>query len=263
MSFNKIKEWVKRWIFWKQISRSNVYQRIRFPEKHKQQQEEPLFYKHFLKMHASRNMLIFDVGANRGLKSVIFSKLSKKVISFEPSGKLFLFLKERFKKNTNVKVFNCALGSNPAETDLFIVEDNEAYNSLNKKHFKTTTALRGIATMDTVKRQKIKVETLESFIGLYGVPKFIKIDVEGYEYEVLKGLKTAVPLLSFEANLPEFCQETVQSIEYLQSLAPDGYKYNFSTNHSFLLESFVQKDEAVAFITDTNLNYLEIFAVRA
>lgn len=256
-----IKGYLKKSALWKKISHSDLYKSFRFPEEYKRLQEEPNFYKKFLKMHPAKDNLIFDVGANRGHKSVIFSKLSRKVISFEPSEKLYLFLKERF-KNTNVAVYNCALGSENTETELYIVEDNEAYNSLNKKHFETTTASRGIATMNTVKHQKIKVRVLEDFIKKNGVPKYIKIDVEGYEYEVIQGLKTAVALLSFEANLPEFCEESVQTIEYLESLDHKGYKYNFATVHSFLLENFVQKDKAKEFIRNSQLNYLEVFAVK-
>ncbi len=92
------------------------------------------------------------------------------------------------------------MGDIVGNSDIYLVENNEAYNSLNRKHIETTTTSRGIANLETVKCQKVKVEVLENFIHKFGTPKYIKIDVEGYELEVLKGLQTAVPLLSFEAN---------------------------------------------------------------
>jgi hypothetical protein len=44
----------------------------------------------------------------------------------------------------------------------------------------------------------VPVTTLDALIGKHGQPHFVKIDVEGYEPDVLGGLSTAVPLVSFE-----------------------------------------------------------------
>lgn len=100
---------------------------------------------------------------------------------------------------------------------------------------------------------------LENFICKFGLPKYIKIDVEGYELEVLKGLETPIPLLSFEANLPEFRVETIKSIEYLHNLSSGKYVYNFANDNFFLKEDFISKDEAIDYITTTKLHYLEIY----
>lgn len=253
-----IKTYIKKSRFWRTISNSDFYQKLRFPVKFKKQQEEPSFYKKFLNSYPLKNALIFDVGANMGNKSIIFSKLAKKVVAFEPSEKLFSYLLKRF-ENSNVTLFNYALGSCVSKSDFYIVENNEAYNSLNKKHIKTTTTLRGIATMATVQHKKIQVEVIENFIQKFGVPKYIKIDVEGYEYEVIKGLKTPVPLLSFEANLPEFLSESIQTINHLDLISFNKYRFNFATSNSFLNEKFIGKEDAIQFLRETALQYLEIY----
>lgn len=254
-----IKEFIKSILFWKAISKSKIYRRMRFPSEFKKWQVEPEFYKKFLRSHPSKNNLIFDVGANIGNKSKIFSSLANRVVAFEPSDKLFNFLQLKF-KDSNVTLYNCALGSRVAESMMYVVENNEAYNSLNIKHIETTASYKGIANLDSVKRKKIKVDTVENFIQKFGVPKYIKIDVEGYELEVLKGLKTPVPLLSFEANLPEFCNETIQSIKYLDELSPDNYTFNFATGNFFLEENYMIKEDAINYIENTPLFYLEVFA---
>ncbi|MCZ2222090.1 MAG: FkbM family methyltransferase, partial [Chitinophagales bacterium] len=110
------------------------------------------------------------------------------------------------------------------------------------------------------KNKKVTVEKIENYIKKYGVPIYIKIDVEGYEYEVIQGLETAVPLISLEANLPEFKQESVNCITYLSNISKDKYVFNFTTNNSFILINFVPMNEAVKFITTTELRYLEIYA---
>lgn len=244
---------------WKIITNSDLYKKRKNPEAYKAFKNELAFYRKLLKKIQSDNDLIFDIGANVGNKSVIFSKLTNKVIAFEPSKKLYRNLKNRF-KGSNVKLYNCALGNSVKELDFYIVENNEAYNSLSKKHIETTVTNRGIANKENVKLNKVQVETIENFIKKFGTPKYIKIDVEGYEYEVIKGLKSLVPLLSFEANLPEFCVEAIQSIDYLDTLSTHRYKFNFITANSFINECFKGKDETVAFLINTKLQYLEIYA---
>src|SRR5690606_32461669 len=142
---------------------TDIYRKLKYPVTFKKFREELKFYKNFLHTHPAKNNIIFDVGANRGTKSVVFSRLCKKVYAFELSENLYEFLQEKF-KDTNVKVFNYALGSRDTELELFVVEDNEAYNSLNKKHIKTTATKRGISNINTVKIKKVKVKRLENFI---------------------------------------------------------------------------------------------------
>lgn len=253
------KSFIKNTWLWKRLIRSSIFYRFKHPAHFKKHKEEFSFYKKFLNSHPYKNDLIFDVGANMGRKSFIFVKLTKQVIAFEPSEKLFLFLKSRFQQE-NILVFNCALGSKVSTSDLFIVEGNEAYNSLSKKHIQSTATKRGVATKDNVKLKKVKVDILENFIEKYGKPKYIKIDVEGHEYEVLKGLKTPVPLLSFEANLPEFRRESIDAINFLQEISNNKYSFNFTEEFSWICQDFVTANEAINFLTGTSLSYLEIYA---
>ena len=131
---------------------------------------------------------------------------------------------------------------------------------ISKKHIETTVTERNVSNFDLIKNKEVIVEKIENFIKKYGIPIYIKIDVEGYEYEVIQGLETAVPLISFEANLPEFCQESVNCISYLSSISSDKYMFNFTTDNFFLRDHFVKKDDAIKFLESTHLRYLEIYA---
>lgn len=244
---------------WIRISHSDFYKKYRHPKEYKNQKEEFQFYKTLILELPFNADLIFDVGANIGVKSKMFSKLSKRVLAFEPSSKLVSILKSTF-KNSNVEIFNCALGKEIAILDYYEVVGNEAYNSLSKKHIQTTVTERNIADEGSVKTKKVQVEKIENFIKQYGVPVYIKIDVEGYEYEVIQGLETPVPLISFELNLPEFSQESIKIIEYLSKISSGRYHYNFTTESSFLLQDFINSKEAVEYITSTQLRYLEVYA---
>jgi FkbM family methyltransferase len=47
--------------------------------------------------------------------------------------------------------------------------------------------------------QDVETTTLDSLISEYGVPHYLKVDVEGFETSVFRGLHTAISYLSFEA----------------------------------------------------------------
>jgi hypothetical protein len=65
--------------------------------------------------------------------------------------------------------------------------------------------------------------TLDGLIARYGVPRYIKIDVEGFEIEVLAGLSQPVPLISVEF-LPGFPHLTHAVIDRLGALG--DYRFN-------------------------------------
>jgi hypothetical protein len=69
------------------------------------------------------------------------------------------------------------------------------------------------------------VTTLDALIERYGEPAFVKIDVEGFELEVLKGLSRRVPALSFEFT-PECADTALACVAHLDSLGFSGFNYS-------------------------------------
>lgn len=255
----KIKSFLKKSLLWKLISQSALHLKMTRPEYYRKQKEELIFYQNLLGLHPAKNDLIFDVGANKGNKSLLFSKLAKEVIAFEPSHKLNALLSRKLKA-TNVKIYNVALGNKASMADMYIVNKSQAYNSLKIKHIENIVKNRRIAGNEDIYRQKVKIETLDSFIAKKGLPKYIKIDVEGYEVEVLKGLNTPVPILSFEANLPEFKEEAIDCIEHTANISK-AYSYNFAQESLLLKEEFLPPEAAIKFLQETDLRYVEIYAL--
>jgi len=70
--------------------------------------------------------------------------------------------------------------------------------------------------------QDVETTTLGALMEIHGTPRYIKIDVEGHEAAVLRGLPRPVPFLSFEANLPEFLPEAAECVGILMRLCPAG-----------------------------------------
>jgi len=80
-------------------------------------------------------------------------------------------------------------------------------------------------------KESIELITLDKLIDQYGIPKFIKIDVEGFEPEVLRGLTKRVPYLSFEYQVPELKDNLIACMNLISAINPNAY-YNYSTAES-------------------------------
>jgi hypothetical protein len=78
----------------------------------------------------------------------------------------------------------------------------------------------------------VPVLTLDMLVARYGIPQFVKIDVEGYEAEVLGGLNTAVRAVSFEYS-PAAPQVALECVDRLEALGP--YRFNWSRGESHRL----------------------------
>jgi hypothetical protein len=83
------------------------------------------------------------------------------------------------------------------------------------------------------KTEVVRVTTLDKTIEKFGIPAFIKIDVEGHEFNVVKGLSHPIKLLSLEFA-SESLDNIYKCIDHLDTLAP--YEYRLSMGESMEFE---------------------------
>jgi FkbM family methyltransferase len=173
----------------------------------------------FYRENIGQNKFAFDIGANIGTKTDLFSKLGYKVVSVEPQQALADNLKNKFKKNSKVVVERCGVGSKPGEATINISTKYPGFSSFIKDWQKGTK-------YDSFDRsEKVKIVTLDELIVKHGLPDFCKIDVEGFEVEVLSGLTKKIPLINFEFHSND--RDLVDKC--LARLSAIGYKkFNFS-----------------------------------
>ena len=92
------------------------------------------------------------------------------------------------------------------------------------------------------------------------VPRAIKIDVEGYELHVLRGLRQPVPYLSFEVNLPEFRSEGLQCVDVLEALASEGkFNYTDDCRQGLALKQWLAPQEFSALLARCGDPSIEVF----
>lgn len=132
-----------------------------------------------------KNKNIVDIGSCFGMYSKYFSKITKqKVYCFEPNIANYDILKINLKKLDNIVLSKKAVGNKKDKTFLIYINDTNLGQSVfyNKYFFKENTN----QDIDTIKiKNGVDVITLDS-LNLKNVG-LIKIDVEGFEIDVLKG----------------------------------------------------------------------------
>ncbi len=138
--------------------------------------------------------LIIDVGSNVGEYTELFKNINKniEVVCFEPQKKIFNNLKKNLKNYKKIKFYNLAIGSYNTYKNLNTNLGSSyisSFSNFNKKskYYKVRNSL--LNQSDIKKYEKVKVVRLDSFKEFKKKKiDLIKIDVEGYEIEVLKGM---------------------------------------------------------------------------
>jgi FkbM family methyltransferase len=163
--------------------------------------------------------LCFDIGANHGSRSVIFTFLGARTIAIEPNAGLT----GKLRRFPRVTVVNQAVSDKPGHATMSF-NRNDQISSLNPEWRKNWPEFP-----DWYERE-VECVTFDQLIARYGLPNFCKIDVEGYEATVLGGLTQRVPMLSFEAT-PHVTSNTEKCLAILQRLGE--YEYNFAVGDDF------------------------------
>jgi FkbM family methyltransferase len=133
--------------------------------------------------------LCFDVGANIGDYSEALLSLGARVVSIDPQPSAIRELRARFRGNPRIAIEPVGLSGAKREAEFFIRRHHGA-SGLNA------------ALGETPDHQiTVQLVTLDEIIRRHGSPHYVKIDVEGHELEVLKGLSGCVPFLSVEYHL--------------------------------------------------------------
>jgi FkbM family methyltransferase len=204
--------------------------------------------------------LIFDVGANTGDKTWCFRKLANRVVCIEPDRHCTEILRARFSGNRSVTIEDVAIGESPGRATLCSVEGDWAYSTLSgrRKEWLGKTP-RG----SNVREYDVAVSTLDALIAKHGRPFFIKIDVEGFEVDVIRGLSQPVPVVCLEANLPEFLDETMQAIGLLSDLGASRFNLRGCDADTFMFSGHESREFVERALENAGQTTFDVFAYTA
>ncbi|MFN8357375.1 MAG: FkbM family methyltransferase [Spirosomataceae bacterium] len=203
-------------------------------------QKRRTFYLQFLTAKGDR---YFDVGANYGNRIEPIVDDGFTIIAIEPQSSCINYLKRRF--NNKILIVPKGLGAVEGRQTLYISDVN-TISSFSKDWIRATQESGRFSQYNWEQEQAVEMTTLDKLIELYGKPQFIKIDVEGFELEVLQGLSQPVPVLSFEYTIPERKQAILECIDRIVELAkgqPVTFNYSISESMEWALEAWLSPQE--------------------
>ena len=168
--------------------------------------------------------IVFDIGAHTGEKSKNFIKICSKIVLVEPQPECVKILRKKFSNISKVFILPYGVSSKEEKLILKINSSNTLISTFSSHWDKGR-----FSNSKWDKVISVNTTTLDHLISDYGHPKFIKIDVEGFELEVLKGLSQKTGIISFEFT-SEFFKDAIKCLVYLNKL---GYKkFNYSEGES-------------------------------
>lgn len=207
----------------------------------------------YLRANIKSDDVIMDIGANIGHVSLLLSDLVPfgKMYLFEPHPETYAILKDNISLNTgvNVRLYNCALADFEGEIGFTDFKGNAS--ALNR------IELNKVSTLN------VKCHRLDNIIENEGIKKvdIIKIDVEGFELQVLKGfskyLKIYQPrIIMFEVNKTYLEKQKDDIFRFLEE---NLYKIGTVSNLTFYPDRFI--DGPNCFAVHNNILNKKLFYV--
>lgn len=185
--------------------------------------------------------LCFDIGANRGERSAVFLQLGAVTVAVEPLARYCTQLSQQY-AGQPFTIVNAAVADVAGTAALMICDQYDECSTLSED-FKVNYADGNKLTWTNT--TKVAAVTLGGLQQQYGTPAYCKIDVEGMEWRVLKGMGAPIPFIEFEYNY-KMKQEAIGCIQLLQQRG--NYLFNFTPYEQMepVQEQWVSANELIS-----------------
>ncbi len=182
---------------------------------------------------------IIDIGANKGQFSLVARHCFKdaQIFAFEPLSKPFRALRNIFVHDCMITLYQMAIGSAIISQQMHISQRDDSSSLL------PITDLQNKVFPGTKEKAiiNVNVKPLDSILKKHAIrhPALLKIDVQGYELEVLKGCKDILSLLNYvyvECSYQELYQGQPLASEIISFLNQQGFDLTgvYNTNYDEL-----------------------------
>jgi FkbM family methyltransferase len=173
--------------------------------------------------------LAFDIGAHVGDRVASFRRLGARAVAVEPQPALARTLRVLFALDQGVSIEPVAVGRAVGELELKLNLPNPTVATGSDEFIRAAAGAPGWEEQRWTRSIRVPMTTLDALVARHGEPRFVKIDVEGFEDEVIAGLSRPLAALSLEFT-------TIQRDVALRSIARieklGGYVFNAALGES-------------------------------
>jgi FkbM family methyltransferase len=250
-TYSRLKQYYRYLRNWKKLQSRN-----RIIEKNESIVKQLEFYSQYVK----KGSLCFDIGANIGDKTNLFTQLGAEVVAVEPQESCWRVLRRRF-NNSKVFIEPVALDSKDGSKAIF-VDRSHTLATISEDWISTVKQSGRFSSHKWNDRLSVRTTTLDNMIEKYGKPVFCKIDVEGAEFEVLQGLSQTIDVISIEF-VSERIEASINCINSLCRLGKAEFNYYLGESMSFVLPEWASSDEITSILTTMSKdleNFGELYA---
>jgi len=192
--------------------------------------------------------LAFDIGSHVGDRVAGFRRLGARVVAVEPQPLCARALRALYARDAQVTVVEAACGARPGTATMYVNSANPTVSTASDRFVRAAHGADGWEGQVWDARIQVRTTTVDSLIAAHGLPTFTKIDVEGFEEEVLAGLSRPLPALSFEFTT--IAREVaLRCLDRVASLGPYRFDVALGETHRLTFGRWVSQEEMADHLT--------------
>jgi FkbM family methyltransferase len=218
------------------------------------------FYRQFL----NPGDLAFDIGSHVGNRVRTFRKIGARVVAVEPQPDFVALLRRLYGRDPGVTLEPCGIAAESGQGELHLSTRTPTVSSFANSWITEVQADRRFRRLRWDTAVKVPLVTLDELIARHGEPLFCKIDVEGFELEVLTGLSRPIPAMSFE-YIPVSAARAIACIQRTSALGDYRYRYSRVETHRWAVDARLDAEAMIEVLRALPLldRSGDVYAVRS
>jgi FkbM family methyltransferase len=219
------------------------------------------FYRQFLQP----GDLAFDIGAHVGNRVRVFRRIGARVVAVEPQPDFIAVLRLLYGRDAAVTIEASGVAAQTGHGDLHLSSRTPTVSTFADSWMNDVQADRRFQRIHWDSVVTVPMITLDELIARHGEPQFCKIDVEGFEYEVLSGLSHPIPAASFE-YIPVATARAIACVERISALGDYRYRYSRVETHRWAGTAWLKREAMIKILRGLPTNddrSGDVYAVRS